>query len=84
VERYSSSVGRSSGVDGMLSVSVSVSASAGWEAEGSGRVVRHTFSDHFWEQRGDQNVFFWPSLERSLFTRRIVLRSREGRYERIW
>ena len=55
-ERYSSNVGGSSGIDVMDSVSVSVSA--GREAEGRGRVVRHNFSDHFWEQRGDQNVFF--------------------------
>jgi hypothetical protein len=60
-------------------VSESESEGVGGVAEGSGRVVRHSFSDHLVPQILDQKIFFWPSCERILFTKRMVFRSRAGR-----
>lgn len=81
VDRYSSTVGRvvSISVSVIESESESESDGVGGVAEGSGRVVKHNFSDHLVPQILDQKIFFWPSWERILFTKRIVFRSRAGR-----
>jgi hypothetical protein len=77
--RYSSIVGRVVSISVSDIESESESEGVGGVAEGSGRVVKHSFSDHLVQHILDQNIFFWPSCERILLTRRITFRSLAGR-----